>query len=146
MSLKFLHLNDKKTEVMLFGPGDASKVNVDLVPLHQYLTHSATNLGLRLYIDLKLEVQIKSEVFSTETNKSFLTQHEFEILIHAFITTRLDYCNALYVGLRDHVTPIFVSLHWFPILLFVFKCLSGLTPQYLFDLLHILSERQISHC
>lgn len=30
MSINFLHFNDKKTEVMLFGPSDASKVHVDL--------------------------------------------------------------------------------------------------------------------
>lgn len=30
--------------------------------------------------------------------KSFASQHHFEILIHAFITTCLDHCNALCVG------------------------------------------------
>uniref|UniRef100_A0A3P8TM45 Growth arrest specific 7 n=1 Tax=Amphiprion percula TaxID=161767 RepID=A0A3P8TM45_AMPPE len=90
----------------------------------------------------------------------------FEILIHAFVTNRLDYCNALYAGLdekllhrlqmvqnaaarlltgtkkREHITPILKSLHWLPlrfriaskILLFVFKCLHGLAPQYLTEL------------
>ncbi len=56
--------------------------------------------------------------------------------MHAFITTRLDYCNALYVGVspasiarlqlvqnaaarlltkahrREHISPILASLHW----------------------------------
>ena len=59
--------------------------------------------------------------------------------IHAFITTRLDYCNALYLGVsqsglqrlqlvqnaaarlltgtrrRDHITPVLSTLHWLPV-------------------------------
>ena len=58
---------------------------------------------------------------------------------HAFISTRLDYCNALYTGINqasharlqlvqnaaarlltgtckhDHITPILASLHWLPV-------------------------------
>lgn len=31
--------------------------------------------------------------------KSSLSRHHFEILIHFFVTTRLDYCNSLYTGI-----------------------------------------------
>ncbi len=86
---------------------------------------------------------------------------------HAFVTTRLDYCNSLYYGVSqsslsrlqlvqnaaarllsgtrkyEPVIPILSALHWllinyrmdFKILLFVYKALNNLAPQYLTDLL-----------
>ncbi len=60
-------------------------------------------------------------------------------MIHAFITSKLDYCNSLYTGIsqtalsrlqlvqnaaariltrshkRDHITPVLQSLHWLPV-------------------------------
>ena len=44
---------------------------------------------------------------------------------------------------REHITPVLESLHWLPVcfridfkvLLLVFKCLNGLGPSYLSDLL-----------
>lgn len=68
----------------------------------------------------------------------FLRQH-FETVIHAFVTSRLDNYNALYVGVswssiahlqlvqnaaarlltgthkQEHIYPILASLHWLPV-------------------------------
>ena len=78
------------------------------------------------------------------------------MVIHAFVTTRLDYCNALYVGVSgSSIThhqmvqnaaarlltgthkyePLQFQIH-FKILLFAFKSLNGLAPPYLSELLH----------
>jgi len=70
---------------------------------------------------------------------SFLSHDDLEKVIHAFITSRLDYCNSLYLGLpqsslrrlqlvqnaaarllngtrrREHITPILTSFHWLPV-------------------------------
>ncbi len=80
--------------------------------------------------------------------KHFLSSKDLEIVIHAQISSHLDYCNSLYIGLpqstrsrlqmvqnaaarfltgtkkRDNITPVLDSLHWLPIQLRVdFKVL-----------------------
>ena len=72
--------------------------------------------------------------------RRYLDVNAASTVIHAFITSRLDYCNQLYFGLPkykvkklqqiqniaaryvtgarkyDHITPVLVQLHWLPVL------------------------------
>ena len=73
--------------------------------------------------------------------RPYLTLEDAKKLTHAFVFSRLDYCNALYTGLpnktidrlqlvqnsaariltktrkREHITPVLASLHWLPVTL-----------------------------
>ncbi len=52
---------------------------------------------------------------------------------------------------KDHITPILASLHWLPvkqrivftILLFVFKAINGLAPEYIKDILVVQSSSRL---
>ena len=147
MALNFLNFNEKKTEVMIFGPnGRAGTPPFDLGPLSSYLKPVISNLGFKMDCDFKLEKQISAVVKSGFFHlrrlakvKPLLSHQHFETVIHAFITSRLDYGNALYFGVsqsslarlqlvqnaaarlltrtrkREHITPILASLHWLPV-------------------------------
>ncbi len=60
-----------------------------------------------------------------------LSTSNAEMLIHAFMTSRLDYCNAL---LGDCSARLKHRID-FKILLMTYKALNGLAPQYLSELL-----------
>ena len=71
--------------------------------------------------------------------RKYLTRESSEIAMHAFITSKLDYCNSLLYGCRkmqlkklqyvqstaariitctrkfDHIPPVLSDLHWLPI-------------------------------
>ncbi|KAI5106473.1 hypothetical protein C0J45_4170, partial [Silurus meridionalis] len=70
--------------------------------------------------------------------RNMMSLQDAEKLVHAFVTSRLDYCNALLSGCSskcinklqlvqnaaarvltksrkyDHITPVLISLHWLP--------------------------------
>ncbi len=104
------------------------------------------NLGVVFDEHLKFDRQINSVVKSSffqlrllSKAKSFLSFKNLEKVIHAFITSKLDYCNSHYTGIsqtalsrlqlvqnaaarlltrshkRDHITPVLQSLHWLPV-------------------------------
>ncbi len=92
-----------------------------------------------------------------------LSVSDAEKLVHAFMTSRLDYCYALLGACPassinklqivqnvltrsrkyEHITPILQSLHWLPIkfrisykiLLLAYKALNDLAPAYQTNLL-----------
>ena len=105
-------------------------------------------------------------------SESILSSQTAISLIHAFIASKLDYCNSLLYSLPTihinkiqrvqhaaarlvtntpricHITPILKDLHWLPIkyriefkiVLLIFKCLYGLAPQYLVDLIAVAGQ------
>ena len=84
--------------------------------------------------------------------RKYLNDKAAVTLVHSFVTSKLDYCNALLYGLPDrllqrfkrikkydNITPTLKALHWlcvperiqYKISLLTFKALHGLAPNYL---------------
>ena len=177
MDLNFLHLNENKTEVILFGrPAQVQVLTESLGPLASHSSPHARNLGVVLDSSFKLNKQISSVVQASFFQlrllakvKPYLLTKDLEKVIHALITSRIDYCNSIYVGIDqsalhrlqvvqnaaarlltgtrkfEHISPVLSDLHWLPveqriqfkILLFAFKALNGLAPDYLSDLISL---------
>lgn len=105
-----------------------------------------TDLEVKIDADMKLNkhvgLVVKSSFFQLRQLsklKPILSKQNFETVMHAFVTTRLDYCNALFFGDEwivsrrlqmvqntaaclltgtrkyEHISPVLRSLHWLPI-------------------------------
>ncbi|TKS71945.1 hypothetical protein D9C73_006018 [Collichthys lucidus] len=143
-------LNSDKTEVLVIGPKLLrNSLSRDLVTLDGItLASSSTvkNLGVVFDQDLSFNVHIKQisrtaffHLRNIAKIRRTVSQADAEKLVHAFVTSRLDYCNSLLSGcsnkslrtlqliqnaaarvltgtkIRDHISPILASLHWLPV-------------------------------
>uniref|UniRef100_H3AGI1 Reverse transcriptase domain-containing protein n=1 Tax=Latimeria chalumnae TaxID=7897 RepID=H3AGI1_LATCH len=152
MAGSWLKLNPRKTEILLVGRsrvcesllGTLSPPSLSGADLR--VVKVTKSLGVFLDASLTLERQISSVVSSgffhlrnIRRLSPVLPHDSLSTLMHAFVTSRLDYCNALYAGLPlkairrlqlvqnsaarvvynmsrfDHVTPTLRKLHWLPI-------------------------------
>ena len=105
MAENFLQLNQDKTEVLVIGPeGQREKLLPKLQDFKP--TKLVKNLGVILDSELNFLPHIKNmtkigfyHLKNIARVRPFLSQASTEVLMHAFITCRLDYCNALLSGL-----------------------------------------------
>ena len=101
--------------------------------------------------------------------RKFLSEDSTKTLIHAFVTSHLDYCNSLLCGIPkyqldrvlnaaarltcyvprfNHITPTLMELHWLPVkflihfkvILLAFKSLYGLPLPFLSEFLSELIQ------
>ena len=148
MSENMLKLNDEKTEVITFSsrfkPCEGVTIRMGDVSIPS--TPSVRDLGVLLDQHMTREDHVrqvcKSAMFhlcSIANIRRFLTTDAAKSLMHSLVTSRLDYCNSVLVGLPkallqkmqrvqntaarvvtrthkyDHITPVLKVLHWLPI-------------------------------
>ncbi|KAK2915631.1 hypothetical protein Q8A73_006225 [Channa argus] len=158
MSERYLQHNLSKTEVLVFPARPLMQHNISInigstviVP-----TNSAKNLGVIIDDQLSFKDHISSvsracrfALYNIRKIRPHITEYTTQLIVQALVTSRLDYCNALLMGLpistikplqmiqnaaarlifnppkKTHVTPLFRSLHWLPVAARIrFKALS----------------------
>ncbi len=150
MTKNMLKLNDSKTEVIVITPSyRANEISIEHVRIADSevpTTKSARNIGVFFDEHLGMDKQITSVVKSCVLHlkniariRQYIDQPACETLVHALISSRLDYANSLLFGLPkyqltrlqriqniaarvvkkirkyDHITPALISLHWLPV-------------------------------
>ena len=106
-----LMLNDIKTEILLVGTRNRlCTVDLDALQIGTWtapLTSSAVrNLGAWFHLELNMNTHVNNlcsaayfHLYNLKRVRKYRTQQTSEQLVHAFVTSRIDYCNSLLYGL-----------------------------------------------
>ena len=145
-----LKMNEDKTEFLVVSSKQMAKRispspliigNTPILP-----SPSVRNLGVIIDKFASMEDYISSicrgaylQLKNISRLKKYLDTPTLECIVHAFVTSKLDYCNSLLIGLPDtlisrlqcvqntaariltgtpkyaHITPVLKELHWLPI-------------------------------
>ena len=115
MCHKSLKLNDKKTETLLISTKQlATKLNCHTLLIGEHQVTPATvvrNIGIIMDTRASMEAHVNNvsrtayyHLYNIGRIRCYLSQSAAEQLVHAFITSKLDYCNALLCGLPSLLT------------------------------------------
>ena len=146
-----LMINDDKTELILIGSrqqfGKINDVcNISVGDYDIYPSSCVRNLGAWFDNKLSMSTHVTKicnapfyDLHNIRRIKKYLSRDSLLTLIHAFITSRLDYCNGLLYGLPNtqivklqrvqnaaarlvlrlskysHISPALYQLHWLPV-------------------------------
>ena len=145
-----LKINDTKTEFMIIGtPQQLAKVSISSIQVGSSPVAPAgslRNLGVILDQQMTMLPHVNQvckkgyhQLKKIRQIRKYLDKSATEKLVHAFITSNIDYCNPLLYGTTscvinklqrlqnaaarviygakkfDHVTPLLKDLHWLPV-------------------------------
>ncbi len=143
-----LQLNLAKTELLVVSANPSLHHNFSIQLGSSTITPSRTARNLGVVIDDQLSFtdhiattarSCRFALYNIRKIRPFLSEQAAQLLVQAFVLSRLDYCNAHLVGLpactikplqliqnaaarvvfnepkKAHVTPLFIRLHWIPI-------------------------------
>ena len=161
--MHMLMLNASKTEVLLISSKHQLQTLRETTEFHigDEVIHPATyarNIGVIFDSTLsmvphvsKLASSLNFHLRNISRIRPFLTRNSAETLIHALISSRLDYANGLLINMPtyclrplqlaqntaarivvqvrryDHITPVLRELHWLPVearILFKTACMN----------------------
>ena len=144
-----LKLNGDKTEFLQFLPKNIQSKCLDPDPIIRIgpdsvsLSEQARNLGVIFDPELNMSAHITSvckaanyQLYRLSRIRKYLSPEALKIATHALVSSRIDYCNSLLVGLPatqtkrlqnimhsaarlisdvinfEHITPTLEGLHW----------------------------------
>ena len=144
-----LKCNPTKTEVIHFYSRFTPSDSISHIRVGTAIIEPATevrDLGVTFDATLTLHTHINNICRSGSLSlrqigkiRKFISQEDTERIVHAFISSKLDYCNGLLYGLpsneilklqrlqnsaarlvmkskkSEHITPILIDLHWLPV-------------------------------
>ncbi len=110
MAANFLQFNSSKTEVLIIGPEHhKQQIKSSLGSLTDSVKSLAKNLGVIFDSNLSFEYHIRKtsqacfyQLGNISKIRDMLSFNDTEKVIHAFISSRLDYCNSLFSCLNSH--------------------------------------------
>ena len=143
-------LNDDKTEFLIIGSRQQlpnvsiQSINVGQVEVSSVVSARNTGTCFDTHLDMRTHItKTCSSAFYYLYNirhiRKHLSRESTEKLVHAFISSRLDYCNSLLYGIPEyqtrklqrvmnasarliyrapkfcHITPLLRELHWLPV-------------------------------
>ena len=145
-----LRLNDSKTEFLIIGTkqqlSKISSYHLTIGSATVPPVNSARNLGTWIDTSLALQDHINKacraayfHIYNIRHIRNFQTKDATQILVHALVISRIDYCNGLLYGLPvvtvakfqrlqnsaarlisltsrfHHITPVMKSPPWLPV-------------------------------
>ena len=148
MAVNKLKFNEEKTELIVFRKTGKTKLINHLSLGESTIQSSDVVRNLGFYFDDTLSMTanitkccqaVHAVLKMISRIRNQIDEDTCKTLVHALVTSRLDYCNSLLHGLpkatlnrlqlmqnkaarivtrtkpRDHITPVLKSLHWLPI-------------------------------